>query len=130
MWVAYRTIARWRVVTVCQRGHAASPIPTIGAAVLWARSRPAELGPGVLALGLPASREALFGGGRVSSQGVRSQKSAGDAPRFGQQDEHALLDRAPARFSRYQANALPVKDAYVYPLHQRYREILTAPSRD
>lgn len=34
------------------------------------------------------------------------------------------------KLDRYHANALPVKDVYLYPLHRRYREILTAPYRD
>jgi hypothetical protein len=34
------------------------------------------------------------------------------------------------KLDRYHANALPVKDVYLYPLHRRYREILTAPRQD
>lgn len=34
------------------------------------------------------------------------------------------------KLDRYHANALPIKDVYLYPLHRRYREILTAPFRD
>lgn len=34
------------------------------------------------------------------------------------------------KLDRHHANALPVKDVYLYPLHRRYREILTAPCRD
>ena len=30
------------------------------------------------------------------------------------------------KLDRHHANALPVKDVYLYPLHRRYREILTA----
>ena len=34
------------------------------------------------------------------------------------------------KLDRHHTNALPIKDIYLYPLHRRYREILTAPYQD
>ncbi len=41
---------------------------------------------------------------------------------------HVGQTKGRGKLDRYNRHALPVKDVYLYPLHRRYREILTAPA--